>query len=128
RKGRIRGRQAFDGGRLRQRTQAWHEIAAVRGGVCVGRLASRSREGVLCSGSDLRHGWWVRGGPTPLVAGDDDTVWVGGSSLLQVNPRTHHVWRMPLPVGDSVTAIAAAGEGVWVAVNRYHGRSPAQLW
>jgi hypothetical protein len=126
--GRIEGRQRFDGGPLRERTQTWHDIAAVTRGVCVGRLAARSREAVLCSAADLRHGWWVRGGPTPVVAGRGDTVWIGGPSLLEVNLQTRHVVRPRLATGEYVTAIAPAGQGAWVAVNQHHGRSPAQLW
>jgi hypothetical protein len=54
--GRVQGRQRFDGGPRRERTQTWHDIAAVTGRVCVGRLAARSREAVPCSSADLRHG------------------------------------------------------------------------
>ena len=53
---------------------------------------------------------------------------VGGSSLLEVTPHSHHVWRLPLPAEGYVTAIASAGQGAWVAVNQDHGRSPAELW
>jgi hypothetical protein len=100
--GHVEGRQRFDGGRLRRRSQAWHEVAAVRGGICVGRLASGSREAVLCSASDLRDGWWVRGGPIPLTAGGAGTVWIGGASLLEANPHTRHFWRLRLVESRSV--------------------------
>jgi hypothetical protein len=126
--GRVQGRQRFDGGPLRERTQTWHDIAAATAGVCVGRLAARSREAVLCAASDLRHGWWVRGGPTPLAAGHGGIVWVGGAPLFEVNLSTRRVLRVPLTAGEHVTAIAPAGRGAWVAVNQDHGRSPAELW
>jgi hypothetical protein len=126
--GHIQGRQRFDGGRLRERSQTWHEIVATTGGVCAGRLAARSRDAVLCSAFDLRHGWWGRGGPTPVVAGRGDTVWVGGASLSEVNLHTRHATRVRLRPDEHVTAIAPAGQGAWVAVSEDRGGSPAQLW
>jgi hypothetical protein len=126
--GRLEARQRFDGGPLRERTQTWHDIAPTTGGVCVGRLAGRSRDAVLCSAADLRRGWWLRGGPTPVVAGRGDTVWIGGVSLIEADVSRRHASQVRLTADEHVTAIAPGGQGAWVAVNGDHGRSPSELW
>jgi hypothetical protein len=70
--------------------------------------------------------FFVGAGPGPLLGVSDGTIWIGGNTLVRLNPRTHATHTVAVANGGSVVALVADGDALWAAAN-YSNRS-SELW
>jgi hypothetical protein len=109
--------------------EAFLDIGASGDGVCAGRIGGvpSSLAGTVCVSRQRRAApFFVRAGPGPLLGVSDGTIWIGGKTLVRLNPRTHVTHTIAVARGGSVVALVADGDALWAAVN-YSNRS-AELW
>jgi hypothetical protein len=108
---------------------AFRDIGASEDGVCAERIAGvpSSPAGTVCVSRQRGAApFFVRAGPGPLLGVSDGTIWIGGKTLVRLNPRTHVTHTVAIANGGSVVALVADGDALWAAVN-YSNRS-AELW
>ncbi len=114
---------------LKGRTsQSWSWVAATAGGVCVGRLASGTRTGVLCFDAALGRRRLVEGGPFPILADAGGKVIAGGSGLHEIGFQPGSASAVPGFGNAHVTALAVADTGLWAAVESEGEHPRAEIW
>jgi len=109
--------------------EAFLDIGASGDGVCAGRIGGvpSSSAGTVCvSHTPGAAPFFVRAGPGPLLGASDGTIWIGGKTLVRLNPRTRTAHTVAVAKGGEVVALVADGDDLWAAVNYAH-RS-AELW
>jgi hypothetical protein len=109
--------------------EAFESVGASGEGVCAGRIGGVpvSSAGTMCV---LRRAgaapFFVRAGPGPLLGVSDGTIWIGGATLVRLNPRTRTAHTVAVAKRGKVVALVADGHALWAAIN-YADRS-AELW
>jgi hypothetical protein len=109
--------------------EAFLDIGASGDGVCAGRIGGvpSSLAGTVCvSRQPGATPFFVGAGPGPLLGVSDGTIWIGGNTLVRLNPRTHATHTVAVANGGSVVALVADGDALWAAAN-YSNRS-SELW
>jgi hypothetical protein len=92
--------------------EAFLDIGASKNGVCAGRIAGvpSSSAGTVCVSRQAGAApFFVRAGPGPLLGDSDGTIWIGGRTLVRLNPRARTAHTVAAAKGGKVIALVADG-------------------
>ena len=100
--------------------EAFENIGASPDGVCAGRIGGvPPSAGTVCVSRQARAApFFVTAGPGPLLGVPDGTIWIGGGTLVRLDPRTR-----------TTSTVAAANDGkvIALAVRRRRSVGSRQL-